>query len=345
MPNVLDNGPFVCCEGISGEAEDRYIHLCSCPQVKVFSKQTSYGLVTMIGFPEIAVAHPLLSGLTPNVPPNIYLSRERVFNYNRTVTFDDESDCSGSTESRSSTSPTSVTRTYNATDGTFTDGSPIVFSTQNYNCIDGETRPAGGPSSTSYPQGIDPAIGSATFTQTSISVTFDLSGDNTTGSDTRSEFLSVPDTEQNAINRADTFVSSSHYGESKYEERQTDFTFEYEESEYAVVLTGLVVGLRYKASIPKRTTSFVEGQTANWTDQTPLIITHTATKKFHIEGGALNSDISDDDFVNANYSTNPSSYGLPSGSLVIIPDQTLTLPIQRGVKNQVGITLSKIERN
>lgn len=336
MPNVLSNGPFVCCEGISGEAEDRYLHLCQCPSAKLVTTQNSK-VASIIGFDEIGVAHPALSGLSPSVPPVKYLRRERVFNYNRTVTFDSDSDCSGSTKSQSSTSPTSVFRTINATDGTITDGSPIVLTSQNYNCIDGETQPAGGPSSTSYPQGIDPAISGATYTQTSISITFDLSDEDTTGSDTRSEFLSVPDTEQNAIDRATEYESTAYKrAVFAYSDRNTGYTFDYETAEYAIVLQNLVVGVDYRVNMPVNRSEYIEGQSLSYTEQTPIQITHTATKSFYIHNGTLNSSISDEDFENNNYSVFPSVYGLGSGELVITP--TGTIPVARGFITEIAAT-------
>lgn len=325
--------PFYCCDGISGEAEDRYIHVCDCPEVRIISTRQPI-VASLIGIRENGVRWPVLSGgLIPSVPPKSYLHRQRVDNYQRTTTFDSDSECSGSTETRTSTSPSSTTRSVDPVTENITFGPDIMRRFQGWDCIDGDVRESY-DFTESRGQGIDPAIVAAnnggTFTQTSITVTLNINGPNESGSRTISEFLSVEDTEQNAINRETPPQEFTAYrnAESGYSDRNTGYTFRYEPSKYAIILKNLVAGIEYRVKIQPQISDFIEGQGQSYTDDTPIELTHTATKAFHIFYGTLNSSISDEDFINNNYTLSASAYGLPSGTNVVTASQVL--PITRG---------------
>lgn len=137
----------------------------------------------------------------------------------------------------------------------------------------------------------------------------------------RTADLSIEDTEDDALARATPAIAESM--SSIYQLRTTGFSFTVRTVDYCLLCTGLVVGKSYNGSIPKQSREAVIGSTDIWSDESSDTFTFTAVKSFHIEGGALNESITDQDFIDQDYSLNPTDYGLSAAEDVIIPETEL----------------------
>jgi hypothetical protein len=74
----------------------------------------------------------------------------------------------------------------------------------------------------------------------------------------------------------------------------------------------------------------VIGTLGTWTSETPITGTFTATKEFYLLNGTLNSNITDQDFIENNYSLRPSRYGLSDDDEVV--SMSGTLPFVQGTE-------------
>jgi hypothetical protein len=145
--------------------------------------------------------------------------------------------------------------------------------------------------------------------------------------------LSVEDTEADALNRATEVEGTSNI--SILEDRTTGFSFTKRTVNYAILLRDLVVGLDYEGEVPVDSGVAEVRSSVTYTADTPDTFSFTATKKFHIEGGTLNASISDQDFIDNNYSLNPTVYGLAADADVITPTTALTH--SQGMAYRLGI--------
>lgn len=89
--------------------------------------------------------------------------------------------------------------------------------------------------------------------------------------------------------------------------------------EYYALCTRLVPGVSYRLAL-----ALDSSDQPQWTYVNDGAVYHdfTALDIFHIVGGILNEDITSEQFTAENYSLNPTDYGLPSGTDVIVIDGT-----------------------
>ncbi|MEO0510541.1 MAG: hypothetical protein AAF065_11855 [Verrucomicrobiota bacterium] len=141
---------------------------------------------------------------------------------------------------------------------------------------------------------------------------------------TGSDLLSQMDTITDALDRAVPVSGNSLI--SSFEERTAatvSFIFTKRTVDYAILLTGLEPGSSYEGEIPIQSGTAVAGVSTMFSDDTPDTFNFTALENFHIEGGTLNSSISDQDFIDNGYSLDPTDYGLTVDDDVIIPAEPL----------------------
>lgn len=101
------------------------------------------------------------------------------------------------------------------------------------------------------------------------------------------------------------------------QDRNKARSFGQREAEYAFIAKNLVVGKSYSASVGTEDCNYVVGEAEDCVEGTPIIVAFSANDIFKVIGGTLNSSVSRNDFVDNNYSVNPSDYGLPAGEDVI----------------------------
>jgi hypothetical protein len=94
-------------------------------------------------------------------------------------------------------------------------------------------------------------------------------------------------------------------------------SFGQRETEYAFIATNLVIGKSYSASVGTEDCNYVAGEAEDCVEGTPITVSFSANDIFKVIGGTLNSSVSRNDFVDNDYSVNPSDYGLPAGEDVI----------------------------
>jgi hypothetical protein len=93
--------------------------------------------------------------------------------------------------------------------------------------------------------------------------------------------------------------------------------FDQQESEYAFIATNLVVGKSYTGYRTTQDCTYIRNEAEVCQNGLPVSVAFTATDIFEIIGGTLNSAVSRDDFVENDYSIDPSTYNLPAGEDVI----------------------------
>jgi hypothetical protein len=101
------------------------------------------------------------------------------------------------------------------------------------------------------------------------------------------------------------------------QDRNETGSFVQQEAEYAFIAKSLVKGKSYSASVVTEDCDFIKGEPENCVEGTPISVAFLANDIFKIIGGTLNSSVSRNDFVDNNYSLDPSDYNLPDGQNVI----------------------------
>lgn len=144
--------------------------------------------------------------------------------------------------------------------------------------------------------------------------------------------ISDEDFEADALARAEETEGTST--SSIWQTRSTGFSFTKRTSSWCVLCTGLVPGRSYSGTVPLQKREAVIGTTDDWEAQASATFSFTATKRFQIEGGTLNAGITDDEFIEAGYSLNPTTYGLDADADVITP--STPLPHEQGREYEVG---------
>ena len=97
--------------------------------------------------------------------------------------------------------------------------------------------------------------------------------------------------------------------EAGFIDNRGDYERTYKESRYAILIKNLVEDFQYKVFVPayKETRLFRETETT-YQILNGVTETFTANKLFHIVGGSLNSGITDEEFIDREYSLDPDDY-------------------------------------
>lgn len=101
------------------------------------------------------------------------------------------------------------------------------------------------------------------------------------------------------------------------QDRNGTGSFGQREAEYAFIATNLVIDKSYSASVGTEDCNYVVGEAEDCVEGTPISVAFSANDIFKVIGGTLNSSVSRNDFVDNDYSVNPSDYGLSAGEDVI----------------------------
>jgi hypothetical protein len=188
------------------------------------------------------------------------------------------------------------------TDGTWSGSSTEVF-------FDGEethttVTPISGPCPTNY---TNPSQSSTTYsgpvTEQEGSVTY-----------------SSADTDSDAADAAEwsEWSGVAVGGAISYDQdRNETGSFVQQEAEYAFIAKSLVIGKSYSASVVTEDCDYIKGEPENCVEGTPISVAFLANDIFKIIGGTLNLSVSRNDFVDNDYSLDPSDYNLPDGQDVI----------------------------
>lgn len=99
--------------------------------------------------------------------------------------------------------------------------------------------------------------------------------------------------------------------EAGFLDARGDYERAHQESRYAILVKNLVPGFEYKVFVPTHKRKKLFNQPSNETEFTILngvSETFTATKLFHIIGGSLNSGITDEEFIDREYSMRANDY-------------------------------------
>jgi len=187
-------------------------------------------------------------------------------------------------------------------DGTWSGSSTEVF-------FDGEdthttTTPISGPCPTTYS---DPSQTSTTYSNSVAEVEASVTYSN---ADTDSDAESATEWEDWSSISISTPISYN-------QDRNGADRFDQQESEYAFIATNLVVGKSYTGYRTTQDCTYIRNEEEECEDGLPVDVAFTATDIFEIIGGTLNSAVSRDDFVDNDYSIDPSTYNLPAGEDVI----------------------------
>ena len=101
------------------------------------------------------------------------------------------------------------------------------------------------------------------------------------------------------------------------QDRNETGSFVQQEAEYAFIAKSLVKGKSYSASVVTEDCDYIVDDPENCVEGIPISVAFLANDIFKIIGGTLNSSVSRNDFVDNNYSLDPSDYNLPDGQNVI----------------------------
>ena len=101
------------------------------------------------------------------------------------------------------------------------------------------------------------------------------------------------------------------------QDRNGTGSFVQQEAEYAFIAKNLVIGKSYSASVVTEDCDYIVGEPEDCVEGTPISVAFLANDIFKIIGGTLNSSVSRDDFVDNDYSVDPTDYNLPDGEDVI----------------------------
>jgi hypothetical protein len=101
------------------------------------------------------------------------------------------------------------------------------------------------------------------------------------------------------------------------QDRNGTGSFGQREAEYAFLATNLVIGKSYSASVGTEDCNYVVAEAEDCVEGTPISVAFLANDIFKVIGGTLNSSVSRNDFVDNDYSLDPSDYGLSAGEDVI----------------------------
>lgn len=101
------------------------------------------------------------------------------------------------------------------------------------------------------------------------------------------------------------------------QDRNKTGSFGQQEAEYAFIAKSLVIGKSYSASVGTEDCDYIVNEPENCVEGTPISVAFLANDIFKIIGGTLNSSVSRDDFVDNDYSVDPTDYNLPDGEDVI----------------------------
>ena len=173
-----------------------------------------------------------------------------------------------------------------------------------------------GGSSVTYPDTF-----SISLSRTLVGTRFDEELDQSAGG-TIEQGLSYesPDSDEAAKEATDfgEWSSLSGGGAISYDQdRNGTGSFGQREAEYAFIATNLVIGKSYSASVGTEDCNYVVGEAEDCVEGTPISVAFSANDIFKVIGGTLNSSVSRNDFVDNDYSVNPSDYGLSAGEDVI----------------------------
>lgn len=173
-----------------------------------------------------------------------------------------------------------------------------------------------GGSSVTYPHTFNISLSS-----TLVGTTFDEELDQSDGG-TIEQGISYesPDSDEAAKEATDFGEWSSLSGGNAIsydQDRNGTGSFGQREAEYAFIATRLVIGKSYSASVGTEDCNYVVGEAEDCVEGTPISVAFSADDIFKVIGGTLNSSVSRNDFVDNDYSVNPSDYGLSAGEDVI----------------------------
>jgi hypothetical protein len=101
------------------------------------------------------------------------------------------------------------------------------------------------------------------------------------------------------------------------QDRNETGSFVQQEAEYAFIAKSLVIGKSYSASVVTEDCDYIVDEPENCVEGIPISVAFLANDIFKIIGGTLNSSVSRNDFVDNDYSLDPSDYNLPDGQNVI----------------------------
>ena len=101
------------------------------------------------------------------------------------------------------------------------------------------------------------------------------------------------------------------------QDRNETGSFVQQEAEYAFIAKSLVIGKSYSASVVTEDCDYIVDGPENCVEGTPISVAFLANDIFKIIGGTLNLSVSRNDFVDNDYSLDPSDYNLPDGQDVI----------------------------
>ena len=121
------------------------------------------------------------------------------------------------------------------------------------------------------------------------------------------------------------------------QDRNGTGSFGQREAEYAFIATNLVIGKSYSASVGTEDCNYVVAEAEDCVEGTPISVAFSADDIFKVIGGTLNSSVSRNDFVDNDYSVNPSDYGLSAGQDVI--NSLTSFAVGFGEKRKMAISL------
>lgn len=318
-------GGFKCCTRDDGS---KYVHLCKCPWVYLYAEGTSKYAV-LCGFSEYTGP-----GITPSDPAKRYRKKTYSFtrenydsccyysppDYIKKVYYDythtgslfkvyDIADCSIS----NSVTPFQVDRSYAYTTYEFGCGDVVESGTNDvtYYWDDGPTE-----STVSATQATDDYNQTSYYNETCEGIDKKVIRNETWT-------LSDEDTENDALARAD---ETSHTSKSSVWETRSGYYIDFTKktTDYCLLCTDLMVGKAYNGEIPIQKREAIRGNYGSWTAEPAATFSFTATKSFEIVGGSLHASISDQDFIDNDFSLNPTVYGLAAGTSVLVPATALT---------------------
>jgi len=201
------------------------------------------------------------------------------------------------------TTQISCTSSINTQDGTWS-GSVTVVDYDGSGGTYTTTTPISDPCPTTYN---DPSQSSTTYSGPVSEVVSSVTYSN---ADTESDAESATEWENWSSISISTPISYN-------QDRNEADRFDQQESEYAFIATNLVVGKSYTGYRTTQDCTYIRNEEEECEDGLPVGVAFTATDIFEIIGGTLNSAVSRDDFVDNDYSIDPSTYNLPAGEYVI----------------------------
>ncbi len=314
-------GGFTCCTRGDGS---QYVHLCSCPAVYLYAEGTSKN-ATLCGFNEYSG-----QGIVESDPIKKY--RKKTF----TLTSDQYNSCCYSDGDSNNkkvyynyTHNGSLFKEFNANDCVISNSvDPFEinrsYSRNNYEYGCGDFLGSQTINSTyGWSNEIYQSIDSTTQVSWSYNDTSNYPADSCSGLESKDVLdyiwtLSVEDTETDALNRA---IAVDHtYKSSVWETRSGSYIyFTKRTTDYCLLCTNLMVGRAYNGAIPIQKREAIKGNYGAWAAEQAGTFSFTATKPFEVIGGSLHASISDQDFIDNDYSVNPTVYGLASGTSVLVP--------------------------